>query len=63
VTETTDPTLTKLENLAIVARTPIRYSDVELLHLIYNHLKERGFHQTAQTLLNEGVRFVFFFKV
>jgi len=54
VTETTDPTLTKLENSAIVARTPIRYSDTELLQLIYNHLQERGLHQTAQTLLNEG---------
>jgi len=51
----TDHALTKYEQAAIVAQTPIHYSDSELLQVIHQHLTERGLEQTANTLLAEAV--------
>jgi hypothetical protein len=48
------PTLSKLERASIIRNTPIRYSNQELLGLIYQHLHSQGLKSAADALAAEA---------
>ncbi|KAL0484895.1 hypothetical protein AKO1_003638, partial [Acrasis kona] len=52
--EARDNVMVRLEKAAIVANTNITYNDNELHRLIYDHLKSRGLHETAEALQRES---------
>jgi hypothetical protein len=43
INESSSSSLTKLERIAVVAQTPIKYSQKQLLQLIHHHLVNQGF--------------------
>lgn len=52
--DTIDPTLQKIERMAVVSSTPISYSQSELLQLIHEHLVHQGLTKAAKALAAEA---------